>query len=411
MQEPNSHPVESTPGRRGTLAAVVIVLVMLTSYNGVTPVFATRLCEYFELSVEQYGTTIGLGSVGEISALLLAGLLIARFGVRRISEISLIGIGGCFVYLGLGASLLSLQCSIIFQGFFAGIAKVAIPAFLIALFPIYKRRMISIRYVAASLTGIAIPFWAVQLLKWSTESGDRDFANLFFGPFLIIGCVLVLVGLLLNRINQPALQIQQETQQGLRLLDLLEYRSLMIVLLVALHVSADSALYQFMPLWMEHHFDELPFSPAWALAGHNFAYLVTRFLLSLLPERFGQRKILVLAGPVGGLIILSMLWQGHAGGIPLLYTLASLFYAAEFPVLISEISSRSMGQFGTVLGAGFLAGSVANFVFLKGTGKLVDSTGDYRVGLSVAACGFIAFGLVAAVSGLGKKSSHNVMDA
>jgi hypothetical protein len=65
----------------------------------------------------------------------------------------------------------------------------------------------------------------------------------------------------------------------------------------------------------------------------------------------------------------------------------------------------------TFLGAGFLVGSVANFVFLKGIGKLVDSTGDYRVGLSVAACGFIVFGLVAAVSGLGKKSSHNVMDA
>tara|TARA_B100000809_G_scaffold10875_1_gene10249 strand:- start:983 stop:1201 length:219 start_codon:yes stop_codon:yes gene_type:complete len=31
--------------------------------------------------------------------------------------------------------------------------------------------------------------------------------------------------------------------------------------------------------------------------------------------------------------------------------------------------------------------------------------------IGVAACGFIAFGLVAAVSGIGKESSHNVMDA
>ena len=40
---------------------------------------------------------------------------------------------------------------------------------------------------------------------------------------------------------------------------------------------------------------------------------------------------------------------------------------------------------------------------MKGTGRLVDTTGDFRVALSVAACGFILFGLVAALAGLGKR--------
>ena len=39
---------------------------------------------------------------------------------------------------------------------------------------------------------------------------------------------------------------------------------------------------------------------------------------------------------------------------------------------------------------------------MKGTGRLVDTTGDFRVALSVAACGFILFGLVAALAELGK---------
>ena len=83
MQEPISHAVESAPHRRGTLTATVIVLVMLTSYNGVTPIFANRMREHFSLSAEQYGTTIGLGTFGGITAFLLVGLSITRFGVRR----------------------------------------------------------------------------------------------------------------------------------------------------------------------------------------------------------------------------------------------------------------------------------------------------------------------------------------
>ena len=98
-----------------------------------------------------------------------------------------------------------------------------------------------------------------------------------------------------------------------------------------------------------------------------------------------------------------MLWQGNAVSIPLIYTLASLFYAAEFPVLLSEISSRSMAYFASVMSGGYLVSNLTSFLLMKGTGRLVDTTGDFRVALSVAACGFILFGLVAAVGGLGKR--------
>ena len=139
-----------------------------------------------------------------------------------------------------------------------------------------------------------------------------------------------------------------------------------------------------------------------ALVGHNVAYLITRSLLSLLPEGMGQRAILILSGPIGGSLLLVMLWQGNALSVPLIYTLASLFYAAEFPVLLSEISSRSMAHFAAVMSAGYLVSNPVSFLLMKGTGRLVDTTGDFRVALSVAACGFILFGLVAAVGGTGQ---------
>jgi len=403
---------EAATRGRPKLAAVVLTFAMLTTYNGVIPIFSTRICQYFSLSVEQYGTMIGLGSLGQMISLVLVGLMIARFGVRRIAEYSLVGIGACFMFIGLGASLSSLKYSIAIHGFFAGLFKVAMPAFLIALYPTLKRRMVSVHLVAFSAAGIVVPFWANQLLKGSEGGGDRAFASVFFMPFLIVGCILIAGGVVLGLNRQPRLEGPQEATSGTRFVrELFEFRSLTIVALVALHASADNTLYQFLPMFMEHHFDELPLAPAWALSGHAIAYVTTRFLLSLLPEGVGQRAILTLAGPIGGLIILAMLWQRHAVSIPLLYTLASLFYAAEFPVLVSEISSRSMGQFGTILAGGFLAANAGNFALLKGTGRLVDTTNDYRLSLSVAACGFIAFGVIAAATGLGKSlPSRSKMD-
>jgi type III secretory pathway component EscV len=55
------------------------------------------------------------------------------------------------------------------------------------------------------------------------------------------------------------------------------------------------------------------------------------------------------------------------------------------------------------MSAGYLVSNPVSFLLMKETGHLVDTIGDFRVALSVAACGFILFGLVAAVAGLGKR--------
>ena len=168
-----------------------------------------------------------------------------------------------------------------------------------------------------------------------------------------------------------------EQTSRIRLGDLLRPRSLVIVLLISLHGAADNTLYYFLPMFMENQFDNLPVAPAWAVSGHGLAYVITRTFLSLLPEGMAHRAILTLAGPLGGTIVISTLWFGTAPSVPALYTLASLMFAAEYPVLVSEVSSRSMGQFGSVLAGGLLISEAVTFVFLKGTGRLADLTGDY----------------------------------
>lgn len=396
-------PTEASSRQRRRLAITVLSFFTLTAYSGVTSVFAPRLREHFSLNFEQYGTMTGLGSLGQMVSLLLVGLVISRFGVRRITELALGGVGACFVLIGLGASLLSLKISLALHGLFSGFSRVALPAFLVALYPSQKRRMISAQFACWSTMGIVVPLWANQLLNWSQEGSNETFSRLYFSPFLVTGCVVLCGWVMLSFSRQPVLQGIQTASKSLRLRPLLGIRPLTIVLLVTLHASADGTVFSFLTMFMDHHFKELPVAPAFALVGHNVAYLITRSLLSLLPEGMGQRAILTLAGPIGGSLLLVMLWQGNAVSVPLIYTLASLFYAAEFPVLLSEISSRSMAHFASVMSGGYLVSNITSFLLMKGTGRLVDTTGDFRVALSVAACGFILFGLVSALAGLGKR--------
>ena len=416
--------------QRRMLACLLLGLFALSAYDAVFPVFATRIRAYFSINAEQYGTLMGMASIGRIPALLLVGPLIAGVGVRRIAKIALAGIGVSFLIIGIGGKLNALYAGIVVMGLFMALGGVAIPALLIALFPDLKRRIFSIHLVAGAVPGILIPLLAHQMLVWSADKGDRAFAAIFFVPFIIAGAILVVGGALLGMRKQDQVWVELDSpsvvikRRGLPnllhamtvlrraihnlrstvievLRDMLNLRSGVIVLLVALHGAADNTIYQFLPQFMEAHFQRLPLAPAWAVAGHGFAYLMTRSFLSFLPERVGQRTILILAGPIGGLVVIGTLWCEAPVLVPILYTVACLFFAAEYPVLVSEISSRSPGNFGSLFACGLIASEIVTLFLLKGTGRLADRTGDFRVALSFAACGFIAFGIIAALTRLG----------
>ena len=395
---------DGTPWRR-KLALALLGLITLTSYHSVFPVFAMRIRDYFRMTAEQYGTLMGFMSIGRIPSLVGVGPLIARIGVRRVTQFALVGVGASFLLVGVGSNLLSFQLGLLAMGLFGALAGVGAPAFFFALYPALKRRLFSVLLVATAGPGILFPLLANKMLKWSARGGNQAFVTVLYVPFIFVGSVLFIGGTLLGIGRKAQVQVSLETTSTIHLRQLYSLHSLVIVLLIALHGAADNTLYLFLPMFMETYFARLPIAPAWAVAGHGLAYVITRSVLSVLPEGFAQRSILTLAGPLGGLLVIATLWWGQAVSLPILYTVACLFFAAEYPALISEISSRSMGHFGSVLATGFLVSELTTFALLKGTGRLMDRTGDYRLALSIAACGFVAFGLIAAFSGLGKSAS------
>jgi MFS family permease len=290
------------------------------------------------------------------------------------------------------------------MGFFLGLSGIAIPAFLISLFPDRKRRVFSLMLVASAAPSILTPLLANELLKWSDGRGDAAFATIFQTPFAICGGALLLGGILLSLAKLKESRGELERPHRIRVSQLLRLRSLAIVLMLSLHAAADTTLYTFLPMFMASQFTRLPLPPATAVAGHGVAYVATRTLLSFWPEGKWHRGILCLAGPLGGTTVILTLWFGPAVSVPILYTLASMMFAAEYPVLVSEVSSESMAEFGSIVAGGMLVSELIGFALLKGTGRLADLTGDFRLALSVAACGFLAFGLIAALTGLGKRT-------
>lgn len=416
---------ENSTGR-WSLALVVIVLTMLSSFSSMLPVFGPRIIEVYSLTAKDYGEIMGLKSLGGIPGFLLVGPLIAMFGARRVGELSFLGIGIFCFLLGIGQTLTSFRLCMTVLGLFLSIFTVAIPALLISLFPGRKRGMFSVNLVALSLPSMVFPFIANQIIEWSMETDKGVTVAAIFTPFAIIGGLIVMGTVLLSvwkrNLSPESADIVEGTHhkeeykltfsgrlsiadERLKTLlrQLCSYRTLLIVLLISLHGAADNTVYTFLPMFTDSRFESLPSLAAWIVAAHGLAYVLTRSILSVMPEKIGQRAILTLVGPIGGSIVIATLWFSPALAVPLLYLLACLLFAAEFPTLVSELSSRSMGGFGTALATGFLVSEVTTFFMLKETGRLKDTTGDYRVALSVAACGFLAFGCIAFLTGIGKK--------
>ena len=404
--EPQQHNSSTDAGTttRRRLGLTLICLSSFTAYTSVFPVFGTQIRDFFSLTNEQFGSLMGMQSLGRIASLLVVGPLISWCGVRRIAELGILGCGASFLLLGMGGGIDLFQYGLTSLGLFIGVGSVAHPAFLFALFPGFKRRIFSVRLVSVAAPAILLPLVADIMLRWCRAGGDERFHWVLYVPFLLVGGALVGGGLLMS-LKQFAVEESTNSEQtgikqlqersGIRLSELLNRRSLLVIVLISLHASADTTVYTFLPMFMDDHFPHLPIQPAYAVAGHGLAYVLTRSLLSLVPERYAQRAILCLSGPIGGVIVILSIWSGNALYVPVLYTLSCFFVAAEFPALVSEMSSRSMGNLGTVLAAAYLVTELAKMGMLRFTGRLADQTGDYRVALTFAAGGFIAFGVIA----------------
>ncbi len=403
MSDQNDLSCKPAPARmRLALSAVALVLAALAVFAFVAfPVYAHHAQRYFEISEARLGFLLSSGAIGSLFSLLLVGPATDRLGPRRMLQVCLAGTGIAFLVAGFGRSLLVFQTGLILAGFFGAAKAVSLPTFLICLYPQWRRRMVAVSLISLSVPGIVLPVLAERLLAMA-EADMLQFATALHGPFIIGGIVLVAGQFLLSFAGDIAEEdTPEEERPEFSLRSVLTAPALLIILMATLHAGADNAIYGWLPKFLESEWDALPIGTGVMLGLYSAAYAGSRLGLAALPEGWGQRVFLVLPGPIGGILLIAAIWLGGPLMVALTYPIAALFISVEYPTLLSEIRESSPARFSAIYGASIWTTSLLTILNVNLIGLVGERTGDLRVGLTIAALGFIAFGVLAYFTRMG----------
>ena len=396
---------EPVPPRiRLAMMAAALLLSTAASYAFISlPVFAHGLQQHFGITEGRLGFILSTGAIGSLFSLLLVGPATDRLGPRRMLQCCLAGTGVAFLVAGGVQSLAGFQVGLMLAGFFGAAQAVSLPTFLICLYPDLRRRMLTIGLISLAVPGIIFPIVAQHLLKLA-EAGTLPFTSALRGPFLICGAILVAGQSVLFLAGQAGAEQTDDAEDRPRfkLRSVLSLSSLLIILMATVHAGADNAVYGWLPKFMQSEWEYLPIGTGVMLGLYSAGYAISRLALAALPEGRGQRLFLVLPGPIGGTLLIAAIWLGGPLEVALAYPIAALFIALEYPALLAEIKESSPARFSAIYGASIWTTSLLTILNVNLIGQVGERTGDLRVGLTIAATGFIAFGVLAFFTGLGK---------
>ena len=416
--------------RRTRYIALLFLLVFLCSYGGgALPVLSKRLPEHFGLTEAGLGLLMACAFAGALMSLLVAGPLSDRWGARRVLRLALAGVGVGFLVCGAGVWLPIFVVGLMITGFSVSAIAVAMPAYIVRLFPRYKRRSLSLSFMISTMTGMLFPVIVDRLM--SAAAGR--FALVLHLPFGVLGIWIIAGQFLFARAPSDAVEAALARPGATPFspaLFLAELRAgaravavpplLLILFLLSLHGLCDTAFYVWLARYMKIRFTETPIRAGDVLAMYSGAYLVARLALAALPEGFGQRAFLVFPGILGGSLLFLSVWSDNALFLCVGYPLAALLWSVEYPALLSLAADRVPRFFSTFLAASALGSTVGSMVLMGAIGGFIDASrsatlvvaglmglrvpwfADLRLALLGPPVGFILFGALAALSGLGR---------
>lgn len=376
----------------------VSLLVVLSQYKAVLPIFRDTLREYLDISVVQFGLLFSVGPLIGVASVLLGGVLVDRFGAVRMIRYCLQGTAVSFVIVAFaGQSYAAFMAAICVGALFAGPLHTAKQVYVSRLFPRDKRRVLSLSLAIVSGGGILKPLLAELLLSIGERVGT---AAVLHGPFLVFAALLVLGSLLYRDASPrrsasaaPRLAHRWALSRGSFQISL---PLLWLVLLGTCHGVADSTLHVWMPKFLASaSFDEHPIVPGVVLSGYALAYLIARSLLALVPADFARRTLMILPGLIGGgLLIAGLVSRSFwltAGG----YVAGAFIWSNGYPALLAAMSHQNRRRFGTAIAWEGMLSALMTAGSIVLVGALTERLGDERMWLVMIlpASGFLMVGL------------------
>jgi len=383
--------------RRSVYAGLIIILMALTNYRSILPIFRDQLLHYLSINDQRFGLMFSLPQWLSIVPLLMVGWIVARWGSRRLLTSSLLLTGMGMASLAFcGASWLGLAAALFMSTIGFVLLDVSGSTFLVQLYPEQKRRILSLGMAARSGTETLTPVLAEGLMLLVAASPAISFAMVMHAPFTLLALAFIAGGILLR-----APGASHREQAAWRWRDLLiSRRSVGLLVLTMLHGAADATLFTWMSRFLgSDAFTEHPLRPGFVISGFSVAYIVSRLLLARLPEGWGRRALLVFPGLLGGsVLILAILSRNYlltAAG----YVVGGFLWSVEYPTMLGRIAEQEGERFGTAMALISVVTAVGFASALLLSGWFIQVMGEPRMWLPMAvfAGGFPLVGIGGAV--------------
>jgi MFS family permease len=383
--------------RRRVQALAALATVGISGYSSVAiPVLAGSLEADLNLGKATLGLLLSLGMgggcVGGFAAGWVADRVDALRSLRLFTAVAAVGCAtaalGGFEHALLGPGLVAI-------GLGAGGAYVAAGGLLGALFPHRRRGSFSGLMVTNAAAGMVFP-GAVSWLNGLWQRGELPLSWVLAGPYALVAVAMLLLTALLGGAPAapPAAADAPAASPARGRLD--PRAVIVIIALATIHGTSDGVLYCWIARYLEGRFPEPAFPPGLVLSFYAAAYMTGRLALTFLPDKVGRTALVVVPGLLAGPIVFAALRAPSIGLTAAGYAVAALLYGLEFPSLMGLASQRYPERFSMIFG--WVSGAtVVTMVAVWGVGRWTQSTGTMLPALSIAAYGFVLFGLIAAL--------------
>lgn len=401
----------TTTRRRFAYAAATILLCSLTSYAAnVLPVFRDSLQTYFGIGEARFGLLLSIGLVPGALAGIAGGVLADRWGPRAVLRWGLLGSGLAMCLAAVGTRYGLMVAAVVLLSVSICPAYIALQPYLVNLFPGQRRRVLSLSLVWISVMGILYALCAEHLLELHQQREGMDFAQVLHVPFALLAAPMLLGALLYRR--RKRLGPHRPEADKRRPLLRLSFRpgTWMLIAMGVLHMTADCAAFNWLPRVLDSaSFARQVFKPGHVLAAYGAAYVLSRALLAVLPERVGRRLMLVAPGMLGGAAFLVGVFSRSQALTSAGYVLGAFLWSAEYPAIMATIVERDRANFGSALAVMTLISSAAGTVLTYCMGLMGNAVGESRLWmiLPLPACLFPLVG----VCGLLWLLKHGATDA
>ncbi len=367
------------PSRRRLLfAGVTMLLWTIPQVRGILSVFRDTLQSHFAISIDEFGLMISIGAIPGMLGAVLGGRLVDRRGPRVVLRVCLFGAGVGMAMAALAGEWIYLLIALGVTAGFSSPMWIAAQSYLVRLFPRRRRRVLSLSLVAMSITGVAVPLLAEGLLHLRRTHPSVSFSHILHIPFAAAAAVLLLAVPLYRRKKALGAAAGAPSPAGpAPVRRPLDKSALLLVAMMVVHATCDSSAMMWMPRVLgSSSYAERPLLPGVVTAGFSLAYVLARGLLSVLPEQWGRRAMLIAPGVVGSAVLLAGILSRSQAVTAVCYVVGGFCWSFEFPAILSTLAGSDGRRFGSTLGLLWVGSGLGTFALANTMGLLARSLGD-----------------------------------